>query len=120
GRSLPRRCASMPSERFWLRYRLTARSAMASSPAWPARTGLGIPASWPSAGKTGPRNCPRRRDPRGRDQPLLLPFRLIAGYGKIAPPGQEDRILARGTDHDWSSTSACALGPDSPRERRTG
>ena len=33
-----------------------ARSTTPSSPACPARTGLAIPASWPSAGRTGPRN----------------------------------------------------------------
>ena len=52
--------------------------------------------------------------------PRLLPFRLVARCGKIGPRGQEDRILARGTDHDWSSTKHYGLGPDSPRERRTG
>ena len=78
GRSLPRRCGSMPSARLLAalqayreqRYGEFARLAGSH---WARHPGIR-----PSAGKTGPRNCPRRRDPRGRDQPRLLPFRLIA------------------------------------------
>ena len=103
-------------------YRPIASSTTPSSHACPARTGLVIPASWPASRH---RTVGNQRDAVAQDRPRLLPYRLIAGCGKIAPTGsgarnsrpQPETCLAERERLESGSGSAPS-GQETGKERR--